>query len=155
VTSELASGSGRPKLTPKKSALALLLGAMLLPSGPVMAADYVGVTVESSKWHTLYSGDTATSTTINGGDQSVYGAKATSTTINSGGGQHVNNGGTSTETIINSSGTQNVSRDGLATSTTINSRGMQTVYSGGSAITPLSAKPAHSMSTARLPALPS
>lgn len=45
VTSELASGSGRPKLAPKKSALALLLGAMLLPSAPVMAVDYVDVTL--------------------------------------------------------------------------------------------------------------
>jgi hypothetical protein len=39
VTSELASGSGRPKLAPKKSALALLLGAMLLPAAPVKAVD--------------------------------------------------------------------------------------------------------------------
>lgn len=46
VTSELASGSGRPKLAQKKSALALLLGAMLLPSGAVMAVNYEGVTLD-------------------------------------------------------------------------------------------------------------
>lgn len=69
VTSELATGSGRPKLTSKKSALALLLGAVLLPSEPVMAADHVGTIVTGLQ--NIYSGDTATSTTINGGAQRV------------------------------------------------------------------------------------
>ncbi|MDU1001964.1 ESPR-type extended signal peptide-containing protein, partial [Citrobacter sp.] len=109
VTSELATGSSRPKLAPKKSALALLLGAMLLPSAPVMAVDYVGTTVDGNSGNqNLYSGDTATDTTIN-----------------SGGIQFVSSGGTASETIINSSGRQNVSSDGTATGTTINSFGVQ------------------------------
>lgn len=110
VTSELATGSGRPKLTPKKSALALLLGAFLLPSGPAMSIDYVGVTVDVNTTgpQTLNSGDTATSTTINAGtyQRISSGGKATITTIN-GGSQRVS-GGSATSTTINAGGWQEV-----------------------------------------------
>ncbi|HEP0935582.1 TPA: hypothetical protein QIX40_002982 [Enterobacter roggenkampii] len=111
VTSELATGSGRPKLTPKKSALAILLGAVLLPSGPVMATDYVGETVTGVQF--IKSGDTATSTTIN-----------------SGGGQLIN-GGSANVTTINNGGLQSV-YDGVATSTTIQ---------GGLSSSPVAARP--------------
>ncbi|EPB5033851.1 autotransporter outer membrane beta-barrel domain-containing protein, partial [Escherichia coli] len=99
----------------------------------------------------VYSGGSATSTTINGGLQVVSsGGSATSTTINSGGRQHVSGGGSATSTTINggwqsvynsgsatsttinSGGQQNVSHDGSATSTTIND-GWQNVYNSGSA----------------------
>jgi autotransporter passenger strand-loop-strand repeat protein len=102
VTSELATGSGRPKLTPKKSALALLLGAVLLPSGPAMSIDYVGVTVDVNTTgpQILYSGDTATDTTITAGtyQRISSGGKATITTIN-GGSQRIS-GGSATSTTI-------------------------------------------------------
>ena len=136
VTSELATGPSRPKLTPRISALALLLGAVLLPSGPVMAADYIGVTVDGSTGNqNLFSGDTATSTTIkSGGQQHIsIGGSATVTTISSGGQQHVYSGGTATETAISSGGWQYVSSGGSATSTTIHNGGNQSVISGGAA----------------------
>lgn len=117
VTSELATGSGRPKLTPKKSALAILLGAVLLPSGPVMATDYVGETVTGVQF--IKSGDTATSTTIN-----------------SGGGQLIN-GGSANVTTINNGGLQSV-YDGVATSTTIQ---------GGLSSSPVAARPLILLST--------
>ncbi|MGU3412527.1 autotransporter outer membrane beta-barrel domain-containing protein [Enterobacteriaceae bacterium C34A] len=138
VTSELTSGSGRPKMTPKKSALALLLGAMLLPAAPVMAVDYVDVTLDgSSSSQQLNSGDTATSTTINsGGQQEVLsGGTAIDTTINTGGQQHISSGGTATDTTINSGGGQQlVSNGGTASGTTISgSHAVQAIYSGGTA----------------------
>lgn len=133
VTSELATGSGRPKLTPKKSALALLLGAFLLPSGPAMSIDYVGVTVDVNTTgpQTLNSGDTATSTTINAGtyQRISSGGKATITTIN-GGSQRVS-GGSATSTTINAGGWQEVTSGGSATITTINSGASQRVSGGG------------------------
>jgi len=131
VTSELARSSGRPKLVPKKSALALLLGAMLLPSGPAMAADYVGETLTNSTQH-ISSGDTATSTTINsGGRQNVSnGGTATSTTINSGGMHYVYSGGTATDTTIQAGGSQDID-GGTVTSTTIIDGGAQFIFSGG------------------------
>lgn len=129
VTSELASGSGRPKLAPKKSALALLLGAMLLPSAPVIAVDYVDVTLTGEQ--TISSGDTATSTTINGGSQYIYnGGSATETVINYEGMQDVYVGGSATETSINNGGEQYTLGD-TATDTSINSGGKQEVVSGG------------------------
>jgi outer membrane autotransporter protein len=148
VTSELASGSGRPKLAPKKSALALLLGAMLLPAAPVKAVDHVDVTLDEGSEQTIGSGDTATNTTINSGAQQrvnyvgwatstnindgwqlvFEGGTATDTTINNGGRQDVV-GGSASETTINS-GVQSVN-GGTATNTTINSGGKQYVTSGG------------------------
>lgn len=113
VASELASGGGRPKLSTKKRALALLLGAVLLPSTPVLAIDYVGDTLD---------GDGA-SQTLNAGDT------ATSTTINSGGYQYVSSGGFATDTVINSGGWQNVYSGGSAAGTTI-SDGTQQVFGG-------------------------
>ncbi|MEX3020853.1 autotransporter outer membrane beta-barrel domain-containing protein [Kluyvera sp. STS39-E] len=134
VTSELARSSGRPKLAPKKSALALLLGAMLLPSGPAMAVNYVGETLTSSTQN-ISSDDTATDTTINsGGTQNISsGGTATDTTINSGGTQNISSGGTATDTTINSGGIQNVSNGGTVIDTTI-SGGLQNIASGGTAI---------------------
>ncbi|EJR3939910.1 autotransporter outer membrane beta-barrel domain-containing protein [Escherichia coli] len=83
-------------------------------------------------WQNVYNSGSATSTTINGGMQAVYsGASATSTTIN-GGLQVVSRGGSATSTTINSGGRQHVSGGGSATSTTING-GWQDVFSGGSA----------------------
>ncbi|EMN7023252.1 autotransporter outer membrane beta-barrel domain-containing protein, partial [Escherichia coli] len=103
-------------------------------------------------WQDVFSGGSATSTTINSGGGQVVssGGSATSTTINSGGRQHVSGGGSATSTTINggwqsvynsgsatsttiNGGWQSVSSGGSATSTTINSGGWQVVYSNGSA----------------------
>ncbi|HAN7858549.1 TPA: autotransporter outer membrane beta-barrel domain-containing protein, partial [Escherichia coli] len=93
-------------------------------------------TINSGGFQNVHSGGSATSTTINsGGLQYVYsGGSATSTTINSGGQQRVSSGGSATGTTINSGGQQRVSSGGSATSTTINSGGMLSVSSGGSAV---------------------
>ncbi|EIJ2466522.1 autotransporter outer membrane beta-barrel domain-containing protein [Escherichia coli] len=90
--------------------------------------------MNSGGWQAVYSGGSATSTTINsGGRQHVSsGGSATSTTINGGGLQIVSSGGSATSTTINSDGQQNVFSGGSATSTTING-GLQYVSRGGSA----------------------
>ncbi|EFS4244640.1 autotransporter outer membrane beta-barrel domain-containing protein [Salmonella enterica] len=134
VAPELASGGGRPKLTPKKSALALLLGAVLLQSGPVMAKNYTDETLENAL-QSLNAGDSATNTTVNsGGVQAVNsGGTATHTTVNYGGQQDVNDGGTATDTTVNYGGWQDVNDGGTATHTTVNEGGRQDVNDGGTA----------------------
>lgn len=133
VGSELASGAGRPKLAPRKSALALLLGTMLLPAAPALAIDYVNETLEDGDRQSLYSGDTATSTTMNSGSrQYLSGGSATDTAIKGGGYQYVYNGGSATDTTIDNLGWQYVSSGGSATATTLNG-GTQQVHSGGTA----------------------
>lgn len=132
VTSELTRKGGRRPRQIKRTALVGLIAGLLLPSAPVLATAYDNQTLGSggtSSSMDLFAGDTATNTTINiDGYQYVYsGGSATSTTINYGV-QYVY--GSATSTTINR-GNQYVY--GSATSTTIN-RGNQYVQSGGSAV---------------------
>ena len=138
VTSELTRKGGRRPRQIKRTALAGLIAGLLLPSQPVLAADYDNLTLGkggASSSMSLGAGDTATNTTINtSGMQYISsGGNATSTTISLWGEQHVFNGGSATDTTIKA-GYQHVSSGGSATNTYIS--GMiseQNVYIGGSA----------------------
>ncbi|HDL7647706.1 TPA: autotransporter outer membrane beta-barrel domain-containing protein [Yersinia enterocolitica] len=134
VTSELTRKGMRHPRQIKRTALAGLIAGVLLPSMPVLARSYNNETIgseEASLSMILNAGDTATNTTINrGGFQYVYsGASATSTTINNGV-QSVYSGGSVSSTTMND-GVLNVYGGGSTTSTTING-GVQNVNSGGS-----------------------
>ncbi|EEB1092770.1 autotransporter outer membrane beta-barrel domain-containing protein [Salmonella enterica] len=156
VTSALTRKGGRRPRQIRRTSLAGLVAGVLLPSVPATAAtSYDNETLGdggTSSSMSLNAGDTATNTTINyGGNQVIYsGGSATSTTINgglqlvesggsatgttiNGGLQLVESGGSATSTTINSGGSQRVSGGGSATSATINSGGEQRVDSGGSA----------------------
>ncbi len=137
VTADRASGSDRPRLAYRKSTLTLLLGAMLLPSGPVLARDhYVGETLDANTGpQYLFSGDTATSTTINesGVQYILDGGTATDTTINSNGNQHIHIAGNAINTTVNRAGNQHIHSAGQAIGTTL-AGGVQTIRSGGTAL---------------------
>ncbi|EPD6681744.1 autotransporter outer membrane beta-barrel domain-containing protein [Cronobacter sakazakii] len=139
VTSELTRKGGRRPRQIKRTALAGLIGGLLMPSQLVLAAAYdnqtVGVGGNSGISMTLNAGDTATNTTINtqGAQHISSGGSATSTVINSGGSQLVSSGGSATSTIINSGGSQFVSKGGNTTDTSINKDGLQIVSSGANA----------------------
>ncbi|WP_224978979.1 autotransporter outer membrane beta-barrel domain-containing protein [Enterobacter asburiae] len=154
VTSELTRKGGRRPRQIKRTVLAGLIAGLLMPSHPVLAADYTNETVGAGETNTsmsLGAGDTATNTTINtqGTQHISSGGSATSTVINSGGSQLVSSGGSANYTSINKDGLQSVSSGasvsnttiidygkqylygGSATSTTINNNGRQYVSSGG------------------------
>ncbi|MBA7794114.1 autotransporter outer membrane beta-barrel domain-containing protein [Citrobacter sp. RHBSTW-01065] len=136
VTSELTRKGGRRPRQIKRTALAGLIAGLLLPSQPVLAADYDNLTLGkggASSSMSLGAGDTATNTTINtGGMQYISsGGSATSTTINLGGQQNVSNGGVAMSTTINSAGIQQLFSGGTATYTTIEEQGKGYVHSGG------------------------
>ncbi len=91
VTSELTRKGGRRPRQIKRTALAGLIAGLLLPSQPVLAADYDNLTLGkggASSSMSLGAGDTATNTTINtSGMQYISsGGNATSTTISLWGG---------------------------------------------------------------------
>ncbi|WFW76085.1 autotransporter outer membrane beta-barrel domain-containing protein [Citrobacter braakii] len=136
VTSELTRKGGRRPRQIKRTALAGLIAGLLLPSQPVLAADYDNLTLGkggASSSMSLGAGDTATNTTINtSGMQYISsGGSATSTTINLGGQQKVSNGGVAMSTTINSAGIQQLFSGGTATYTTIEEQGKGYVHSGG------------------------
>ena len=136
VTSELTRKGGRRPRQIKRTALAGLIAGLLLPSQPVLAADYDNLTLGkggASSSMSLGAGDTATNTTINtSGMQYISsGGSATSTTINLGGQQNVSNGGVAMSTTINSAGIQQLFSGGTATYTTIEEQGKGYVHSGG------------------------
>ena len=78
----------------------------------------------------LYTGQTATSTTVNGNMTVSSGGSAISTTVNSGGYMSVSSGGSAISTTVNSGGYMSVSSGGSAISTTVNSGGYMSVYCG-------------------------
>ena len=119
VTSELTRKGGRRPRQIKRTTLAGLIAGLLMPSQPVLAADYDN--------QTLGSGGASSSMVLDVGDT------ATNTVINNSGVQHVSSGGSATSTTINHGGSQKVSNGGVAMSTTINSAGRQELFSGGSA----------------------
>ncbi|MGA4522981.1 pertactin-like passenger domain-containing protein, partial [Citrobacter portucalensis] len=132
VTSELTRKGGRRPHQIKRTALAGLIAGLLIPSQPVLAADYynqiIGTEIGMSNMY-LYSGDTATNTTVNiNGYMNVDGASVTGTTINFGGRMSVG-GGSVTSTTINNAGNMTV-RDGSVTGTTINFGGKMSVGGG-------------------------
>ena len=136
VTSELTRKGGRRPRQIKRTALAGLIAGLLLPSQPVLAADYDNLTLGkggASSSMSLGAGDTATNTTINNGGMQYIssGGSATSTTINLGGQQNVSNGGVAMSTTINSAGIQQLFSGGTATYTTIEEQGKGYVHSGG------------------------
>ena len=123
-----------------------LFGSQYISSGGT--ANY---TSNSGGTQTIFSGGTATSTTmyhaaqvisggtvnittIYGGSQDVFsGGMVTKTNITYGASQAVYFGGSVTSTTINSGCTQTIFSGGSATSTAINWGGVQTIFSGGSA----------------------
>ncbi|EAY6477277.1 autotransporter outer membrane beta-barrel domain-containing protein, partial [Salmonella enterica] len=119
VTSELTRKGGQRPRQIRRTVLAGLVAGLLLPSAPTLATAWDSVTLGSggtSGSMTLNAGDTANNTTINsGGWQDVFsGGSATSTTIN-GGMQAVYSGASATSTTINGGGLQIVSSGGSAT----------------------------------------
>ncbi|HIB8251698.1 TPA: autotransporter outer membrane beta-barrel domain-containing protein [Escherichia coli] len=133
VTSELTRKGGQRHRKIKRTMLAGLIAGLMLPAIPAMAQMYNDKTLEySDSAMELSAGDTATNTTINGGEQYISsGGNATSTTINEGV-QIVFDGGTASTTTING-GYQEISSGGLATNTIIDG-GDQYISSGGNAI---------------------
>ena len=91
-----------------------------------------GITLNDDSMY-VYSGGTATATTVNwrGYLYVSSGGTATSTTVNSNGLMLVSSGGTATATTVNSSGDLYVYDGGTATSTTVNGGGRLSVSSGG------------------------
>ena len=86
----------------------------------------------------LYTGQTATSTTVNGNMTVSSGGSAISTTVNSGGYMSVSSGGSAISTTVNSGGYMSV-YCGSAISTTINSGGYMKVYYGSATSTTVNA----------------
>ncbi|HBH8787488.1 TPA: AIDA repeat-containing protein, partial [Escherichia coli] len=86
VTSELTRKGGQRHRKIKKTMLAGLIAGLILPTMPTMAQMYNDQTLEADDpTMELSAGDTATNTTINGGEQYISsGGNATSTTINEG-----------------------------------------------------------------------
>ncbi|MFU0888649.1 autotransporter outer membrane beta-barrel domain-containing protein [Kluyvera sichuanensis] len=132
VTSELAAGSGIPRQLKRKRLSGLVAVCMMQVVFPALAVDYSGEILGNGLNQNLYGGDTATSTTINGGAQFISGGNATSTTINRGF-QVIYSGGSATVTAIYSDGYQYVYPGGSAIATTVNDDGFQVILSGGSA----------------------
>ncbi|HHN8460348.1 TPA: autotransporter outer membrane beta-barrel domain-containing protein [Morganella morganii] len=81
----------------------------------------------------------ATGTTINGGEQRVFG-DAVDTTINNGGYQKVTGAGHGAyfahadKTVINEGGVQYVGNNGIASNTVINNQGLQQITNGGKSV---------------------
>ncbi len=84
---------------------------------------------------TIYSGGTATSTTISSAGQQFVNKSgvAISTTISSAGVQHVESGGSANNTTIGSGGLQYMQYNAVTSDTIIDNGGTQIVYDGGSA----------------------
>ncbi|SED77800.1 autotransporter passenger strand-loop-strand repeat-containing protein [Rhizobiales bacterium GAS188] len=87
----------------------------------------ISTIVNSGGSEIVLSGGTASSTTLKGGEQDIYGS-AIGTDVNSGGFIAVFSGGTASSTTVNSGGLYNFS--GYAHKTTVNSGGFEIDYSG-------------------------